>query len=61
MASKKSTRKTRAKEKAETLQQIEEGLIPDEEIFMTSNPIKNIVKINEFNWTENQKAFFKLA
>ena len=61
MASKKSTRKTRAKEKAETLQQIEEGLIPDNEIFMTSNPIKNIVKINEFNWTENQKDFFKLA
>ena len=56
---KNSKRTTRAMEKSETQQQIEEGQLPDEDFFVTSNPIRNIVKINEFKWTENQKAFFK--
>jgi len=58
---KRPTKKTRAKEKSETQKLIEEGQLSDKDFFVTSNPIRNIVKINEFKWTDHQKAFFKLA
>ena len=31
------------------------------EKFVIDNPIKRVIKINQFPWTEKQKEFFKIA
>ena len=48
----------RAKIKEETIKEIEESL---EDRFENPNPIKRQIKINQLNWTDKQKEFFKIA
>jgi phosphate starvation-inducible PhoH-like protein len=38
-----------------------EDLNEKEDRFMVSNPIKRIIKINQFPWTDKQKEFFRVA
>jgi phosphate starvation-inducible PhoH-like protein len=55
---KKSFRKkSRNQIKKETVEEIEEALTG----FTVPNPIKSKIKLKNFNWSENQKKFFKLA
>tara|TARA_Y100000004_G_scaffold193929_1_gene257375 strand:+ start:3724 stop:4524 length:801 start_codon:yes stop_codon:yes gene_type:complete len=57
---KKSSRKktrTRNQIKKETVEEIQEALSG----FVVPNPIKSKIKLKNFNWTKNQKDFFKLA
>ena len=49
---------TRAEIKKETREEIEASL---EDRFENPNPIKRQIKINQLNWTEKQKEFFKVA
>jgi len=63
MAAKKTKpkRKSRAQEKAELhkeLNEDEEGYSP---IVFAKNPIKTKIKVKNFNWTDKQKEFFKVA
>ena len=48
---------TRRQLKKDTVEQIEEALTD----FVVPNPIKSKIKLVNFNWTENQKNFFKVA
>ena len=49
---------SRAKEKEEIAEQIEEAMTDS---FTPENPIKRKIKINQFPWTEKQKEFFRVA
>lgn len=49
---------SRAKIKEEAIKLINEDLYPDPE---NLNPIKRQLKINQLQWTDKQKEFFKLA
>ena len=49
---------TRAKLKEETIEEIQESL---ENRFENPNPIKRQIKINQLNWTDKQKQFFRIA
>jgi phosphate starvation-inducible protein PhoH len=60
MPSKKKS-SSRAQEKLDTRSEINEGLLTDEEIFANPNPIKRIIKLKQFPWTDKQKEFFKVA
>jgi phosphate starvation-inducible protein PhoH len=50
---------SRAKEKEEVRNQIDEELLPQVED--NPNPIKRQIKIKQFPWTDKQREFFKLA
>ena len=52
-------RTSRAKSTAETRQQIIEDTAPY--MFSNLNPIKRVLKIKQFPWTDKQKDFFKVA
>lgn len=54
---KSSRKKSRNQIKKETSEEIEEALTG----FIVPNPIKSKIKLKNFNWSENQKKFFKLA
>ena len=41
--------------------ELAENLNEKEDRFMVSNPIKRVIKINQFPWTEKQKEFFRIA
>ena len=49
---------SRAEIKEETLREIRDSL---ESPFINPNPIKRQIKINQLNWTDKQKEFFKIA
>ena len=51
-------RKSRARDNEEARQQIQEELAPEYE---NPNPIKRVIKVKQFTWTERQKEFFKVA
>jgi len=59
MANKKGSN-SRSKKKQEVREQIAEELCP-EDFFQNPNPISTSIKLNEFNWTDKQKDFFKIA
>jgi phosphate starvation-inducible PhoH-like protein len=48
---------SRAKDRAEAGKEIEEAMID----FKNPNPIKRLIKVKQFPWTEKQKSFFKIA
>tara|TARA_Y100000310_G_scaffold340109_1_gene434813 strand:+ start:1086 stop:1877 length:792 start_codon:yes stop_codon:yes gene_type:complete len=50
---------SRAKEKQETRDEITEAIT--ENVFKNPNPIKRLIKVKQFPWTEKQKKFFKIA
>ena len=52
-------RTSRAKGKAETRKQIIDEISPY--MFSNPNPIKRVLKIKQFPWTDKQKEFFKIA
>ena len=56
----KPKRKSRAQEKAEHHKELNEN---DEysPIVFAPNPIKTKIKVKNFDWTDNQKEFFKVA
>ena len=56
--SKSRAHQSRAEIKKETIEEIQESL---EDRFENPNPIKRQIKINQLNWTEKQKEFFKVA
>tara|TARA_Y100001938_G_scaffold85196_1_gene117003 strand:+ start:7020 stop:7799 length:780 start_codon:yes stop_codon:yes gene_type:complete len=56
--SKSKAHQSRAEIKKETIEEIQESL---EDRFENPNPIKRQIKINQLNWTEKQKEFFKVA
>jgi len=58
--SKKKETHSRSKEKEKARKQITEELSP-EDFFKNPNPISSIIKLKEFNWTDKQKDFFKIA
>lgn len=58
MANKRSSR---AKSKSEVRQQISEDSLSDTDMFANPNPLKRLIKVNQFPWTDRQKDFFKLA
>ncbi|MAH46094.1 hypothetical protein CMI37_09690 [Candidatus Pacearchaeota archaeon] len=41
--------------------ELAENLNEKESRFMVQNPIKRVIKINQFPWTEKQKEFFRIA
>ena len=57
MKSKKPVRR-RAREQQETREIISESFIDP---FNNPNPIKRIIKVNQFPWTDKQKDFFRIA
>lgn len=59
-AAKKSikSRENRKKEKQEIAKELEESL---SDPFKVANPIKKLIKIKQFPWTERQKEFFRVA
>jgi phosphate starvation-inducible protein PhoH len=52
-------RTSRAKGKVETRTQIIDDISPY--MFNNPNPIKRVIKVKQFPWTERQKEFFKIA
>lgn len=52
-------RTSRAKSSSETRQQIIEEISPY--MFSNPNPIKRVLKVKQFPWTDKQKDFFKIA
>ena len=58
--SKKESRSRRSKQKEEVRKQIVEELDPSD-FFRNPNPIPTPIKLKEFNWTDKQKEFFKIA
>ena len=52
-------RTSRAKLKQETRTQIIDDISPY--MFSNPNPIKRVLKVKQFPWTDNQKEFFKIA
>ena len=52
------TLQSRAELKEETIKEIEESL---QDRFENPNPIKRQIKIDQLNWTDKQKEFFKIA
>tara|TARA_Y100000310_G_scaffold286594_1_gene310917 strand:+ start:114 stop:878 length:765 start_codon:yes stop_codon:yes gene_type:complete len=52
-------RTSRAKGKEETRKQIMDDTAPY--IFSNPNPIKRVLKVKQFPWTDKQKDFFKIA
>ena len=58
MANKES--RSRSKQKEEVRKQIAEELNPSD-FFQNPNPISTAIKLKEFNWTDKQKEFFKIA
>jgi len=56
--SKSKAHQSRAEIKKETIEEIQESL---EDRFENPNPIKRQIKINQLDWTEKQKEFFKVA
>ena len=54
----KKKRQTRSRVKAEEREIIDESFIDP---FNNPNPIKRTIKINQLQWTEKQKDFFKIA
>lgn len=58
MANAKRTSRKRASIKKETQQEINDSLV---ENTFHDNPIKRQIKLKQFNWTEKQKEFFKVA
>ena len=52
---------SRAKHKENVRSEIDESLLTDEEVFANPNPIKSLIKLKQFPWTEKQKEFFKVA
>ena len=52
--------RSRSKEKEQVRKQISEELCP-EDFFKNPNPISTPIKLKEFNWTDKQKEFFKIA
>ena len=58
MANAKRTSRKRASIKKETQQEIKDSLV---ENTFHDNPIKRQIKLKQFNWTEKQKEFFKVA
>lgn len=52
-------RTSRAKSNAEARQQIMEDTAPY--MFSNPNPIKRVLKVKQFPWTDKQKDFFKIA
>ena len=59
MSSKKGSH-SRGKDKQEAREYISEELAP-EDFYENPDPIKTTLKLNEFNWTDKQKQFFKIA
>jgi phosphate starvation-inducible protein PhoH len=57
MKSKKPVRR-RAREQQETREIISESFIDP---FNNPNPIKRVIKVNQFPWTDKQKDFFRIA
>ena len=51
---------SRSKQKEEVRKQIAEELNPSD-FFQNPNPISTAIKLKEFNWTDKQKEFFKIA
>jgi len=58
MAKKES--RSRSKQKEEVRKQISEELNPND-FFQNPNPIPTPIRLKEFNWTDKQKEFFKIA
>lgn len=54
----KNKRQTRSRVKAETREIIDENFIDP---WDNPNPIKRVIKVKQFSWTQNQKDFFKIA
>ena len=54
----KSNRRSRARDKAETRDIIDETFIDP---WDNPNPIKRTIKVNQLPWTDKQKEFFKIA
>lgn len=54
----KNKRRSRARDKAETREIIDETFIDPWE---NPNPIKRTIKVNQLPWTDKQKEFFKIA
>ena len=52
--------RSRSKEKEQVRKQISEELCP-EDFFKNPNPISTPIKLKEFNWTDKQKEFFRIA
>ena len=59
MSNKKGSH-SRNKDKAEAREYIADELCP-QDFFQNPNPISSALKLNEFNWTDKQKEFFKIA
>ena len=59
MAKKKGSN-PRSRKKQEAKEHIAEELCP-EDFFQNPNPISTSIKLKEFNWTDKQKDFFKIA
>ena len=54
----RNKRQTRSRVKAETREIIDENFIDP---WDNPNPIKRVIKVKQFVWTEKQKDFFKIA
>jgi len=54
----RNKRQTRSRVKAETREIIDENFIDP---WDNPNPIKRVIKVKQFAWTEKQKDFFKIA
>ena len=60
MPAKKKTKST-GRVKIRGDKELAEDLNEKENKFMVSNPMKRVIKINQFPWTEKQKEFFRIA
>ena len=54
----KSKKKSRTKEKQIVAQEIAESIMGDHK---NPNPLKRLIKVKQFPWTDKQKEFFKVA
>jgi phosphate starvation-inducible protein PhoH len=54
-------KRSRAKGKLELQQEVQEMEESISDSFRNPNPIKRLIKIKQFPWTERQKEFFKIA